>query len=220
MFNIKAMLKVYFVAGSQDCRHLSGSNADNLLHILQQALDAGITCFQFRDKGKYSLMDNPQQQKALAIKCRDLCRQYNVPFIIDDNLSLALEIEADGTHVGQSDMKVQEIISKSDRPFIIGLSVNKMEEALASNHINEIDYFGIGPIFPTQSKEDAKPSVGVDFIKQLRERGINKPLVAIGGIREKDAQVLREKGADGVAVISVITQSEHIAETVKRLLGE
>ena len=100
MKNIQEILPLYFVAGTQDCRHLGDNPAENLLFVLKQALEGGITCFQFRDKGKFSLENSPTEQRALAIKCRDLCRRYNVPFIVDDNVDLALEIEADGIHVG------------------------------------------------------------------------------------------------------------------------
>ena len=109
MKNIQEILLLYFVAGTQDCRHLGDNPADNLLSVLKQALEGGITCFQFRDKGKFSLENSPDEQQALAIKCRDLCHQYDVPFIVDDNVDLALEIEADGIHVGQSDTPVKTI---------------------------------------------------------------------------------------------------------------
>ncbi|QGM80650.1 thiamine phosphate synthase [Otariodibacter oris] len=218
MQNIRQILPLYFIAGTQDCRHLSGDPAQHLLSILEQALQSGVTCFQFRDKGKFSLVGQPEKQKELAIKCRDLCNKYNVPFIIDDNVDLALEINADGVHVGQSDMSALEIRKKTDKPIIVGLSVNKMTEALASNDLEAIDYFGIGPIFPTQSKEDPKPVVGIDFIKTLREAGITKPLVAIGGVKADSVEQLRKNGADGVAVITAITYSENIPQTVKALL--
>lgn len=97
---IAKMLQVYFIAGTQDCRLLNGQPEQNLLSILHQALAAGINCFQFRDKGAYSLASDPARQKQLALACRDLCRQYHVPFIVNDDIDLALEIEADGIHVG------------------------------------------------------------------------------------------------------------------------
>ncbi|KAE9539008.1 thiamine phosphate synthase [Ursidibacter maritimus] len=220
MQNIRQILPLYFVAGSQDCNHLPGNAADNLVAVLEETLKAGITCFQFRDKGKSSLEQFPEQQTALAIKCRDLCRQYNVPFIINDNVELALAIEADGIHVGQSDMSPKAIRAKTDKPLIIGLSVNKMEEAEFSNVVDEIDYFGIGPIFPTQSKEDPKPVVGMAFIQKLRQAGITKPLVAIGGVKEDSVEQLIAYGADGVAVITAITHAKDIATTVEGFLKQ
>ena len=156
MKNIQEILPLYFVAGTQDCRHLGDNPAKSLLFVLKQALEGGITCFQFRDKGKFSLENSPMEQRSLAISCQNLCRQYNVPFIVDDNVDLALEIEADGIHVGQSDTPVKTIRARTNKPLIIGWSVNRLDEAKIGEELSEIDYFGIGPIFPTQSKEESQ----------------------------------------------------------------
>ena len=220
MKNIQEILPLYFVAGTQDCRHLGENPADNLLSVLRQTLEGGITCFQFRDKGKFSLENSPDEQRSLAIKCRDLCRQYNVPFIVDDNVDLALEIEADGVHVGQSDTPVKTIRARSNKPLIIGWSVNRLDEAKIGEELSEIDYFGIGPIFSTQSKENPKPTLGMAFIQTLRNGGITKPLVAIGGIKLEHVKTLRKYGADGVAVITAITQSNDIKSATQALKEE
>ena len=220
MKNIQEILPLYFVAGTQDCRHLGENPADNLLSVLRQTLEGGITCFQFRDKGKFSLENSPDEQRSLAIKCRDLCRQYNVPFIVDDNVDLALEIEADGVHVGQSDTPVKTIRARSNKPLIIGWSVNRLDEAKIGEELSEIDYFGIGPIFSTQSKENPKPTLGMAFIQTLRNGGITKPLVAIGGIKLEHVKTLRKYGADGVAVITAITQANDIKTATQALKEE
>ncbi|WP_118795961.1 thiamine phosphate synthase [Haemophilus haemolyticus] len=220
MKNIQEILPLYFVAGTQDCRHLGDNSTDNLLSVLKQALDGGITCFQFRDKGKFSLENSPDEQRSLAIKCQDLCRQYNVPFIVDDNVDLALEIEADGIHVGQSDTPVKTIRAKTNKPLIIGWSVNRLDEAKIGEELSEIDYFGVGPIFTTQSKENPSPTLGMEFIQTLRNGGITKPLVAIGGIKLEHVKTLRKYGADGVAVITTITQANDIKVATQALKEE
>ena len=220
MKNIQEILPLYFVAGTQDCRHLGDNPADNLLSILKQALEGGITCFQFRDKGKFSLENSPDEQRSLAISCRDLCHQYNVPFIVDDNVDLALEIEADGIHVGQNDTPVKTIRAKTNKPLIIGWSINRLDEAKIGEEISEIDYFGVGPIFTTQSKENPSPTLGMEFIQTLRNRGITKPLVAIGGVKLEHVKTLRKYGADGVAVITAITQANDIKATTQALKEE
>ena len=220
MKNIQEILPLYFVAGTQDCRHLGDNPADNLLSVLRQALEGGITCFQFRDKGKFSLENSPDEQRALAINCRDLCHQYDVPFIVDDNVDLALEIEADGVHVGQSDTPVKTIRARSNKPLIIGWSVNRLDEAKIGEELSEIDYFGIGPIFPTQSKENPKPILGMEFIQTLRDAGITKPLVAIGGVKAEHVKTLRKYGADGVAVITAISRANNIKVAAQALKGE
>ena len=220
MNNIQEILLLYFVAGTQDCQHLGNNPTYNLLSVLKQALDGGITCFQFRDKGKFSLENSPDEQRSLAISCRDLCHQYNVPFIVDDNVDLALEIEADGIHVGQSDTPVKTIRARSNKPLIIGWSVNRLDEAKIGEEIAEIDYFGVGPIFTTQSKENPSPTLGMEFIQTLRNKGITKPLVAIGGIKLEHVKTLRKYGADGVAVITAITQSNDIKSATQALKEE
>ena len=220
MKNIQEILPLYFVAGTQDCRHLGNNPTDNLLSILKQALEGGITCFQFRDKGKFSLENSPDEQRSLTIKCKDLCRQYNVPFIVDDNVDLALEIEADGIHVGQSDTPVKTIRAKTNKPLIIGWSINRLDEAKIGEEISEIDYFGVGPIFTTQSKENSSPTLGMEFIQTLRNGGIAKPLVAIGGIKLEHVKTLRKYGADGVAVITAITQANDIKAATQALKEE
>ena len=220
MKNIQEILPLYFVAGTQDCRHLGDNPAKSLLFVLKQALEGGITCFQFRDKGKFSLENSPMEQRSLAISCQNLCRQYNVPFIVDDNVDLALEIEADGIHVGQSDTPVKTIRARTNKPLIIGWSVNRLDEAKIGEELSEIDYFGIGPIFPTQSKENPKPTLGMEFIQTLRNEGITKPLVAIGGIKREHVKTLRKYGADGVAVITAITQANDIKVATQALKEE
>ena len=217
MKNIQEILPLYFVAGTQDCRHLGDNPADNLLSVLKQALEGGITCFQFRDKGKFSLENSPDEQRALAISCRDLCHQYDVPFIVDDNVDLALEIEADGVHVGQSDTPVKTIRARSNKPLIIGWSINRLDEAKIGEGLSEIDYFGVGPIFPTQSKENPSPTLGMEFIQTLRNGGITKPLVVIGGVKREHVKTLRKYGADGVAVITAITQANNIKAATQAL---
>ena len=217
MKNIQEIVLLYFVAGTQDCRHLGDNPADNLLSVLKQALEGGITCFQFRDKGKFSLENSPDEQQALAIKCRDLCHQYDVPFIVDDNVDLALEIEADGIHVGQSDTPVKTIRAKTNKPLIIGWSINRLDEAKIGEGLSEIDYFGVGPIFPTLSKENPSPALGMEFIQTLRNGGITKPLVAIGGIKLEHVKTLRKYGADGVAMITAITQANNIKAATQAL---
>ncbi|WP_101775552.1 thiamine phosphate synthase [Pasteurella oralis] len=218
MQNVQAFMRLYFIAGTQDCLHVEGKATENLLSILEQALQAGITCYQFREKGKNALQDR-QKIKALAIKCRDLCHQYHVPFVVNDDVQLAIEIGADGIHVGQTDMAVADVAALCHSKCFIGTSVNTLQQGFAAQANPLIDYFGTGPIFPTQSKEDPKPVVGVDFVSTIRQNGIDKPIVAIGGITVQTADLLRQKGANGVAVISAITQSHNIKQTVQELLG-
>jgi len=210
-------LKLYFIAGSQDFYSLKGSPREHLLDCLNQALQAGIRCFQFREKGKYALR-NKTQIRQLAQQCQKLCKQYNVPFFINDDIDLALAINADGIHVGQEDKPIEQVIALSQGKLKIGLSINNIAQALAHAQRKEIDYFGVGPIFETQSKADATPAVGLDLLKTIRSLGISKPIVAIGGIQPKDVQAIIQAGANGVAVISAITQAPRVEKAVNALL--
>ncbi|ACD47967.1 thiamine phosphate synthase [Helicobacter pylori] len=210
-------LKLMFVAGSQDFYHIKGGKNDRinaLLDALELALQSKITAFQFRQKGDLALQD-PIEIKQLALECQKLCQKYGAPFIVNDEVQLALELKADGVHVGQEDMAIEEVMALCKKRLFIGLSVNTLEQALKVRHLDGVAYFGVGPIFPTQSKKD-KQVVGVELLKKIKDSGIKKPLIAIGGITAHNASKLREYG--GIAVISAITQAKDKALAVGKLL--
>ncbi len=208
-------LKLMFVAGSQDFYHIKGDRTNALLDALQLALESKITAFQFRQKGDLALQD-PIKIKQLALECQKLCKKYGVPFIVNDEARLALELKADGVHVGQEDMAIEEVIALCKKHLFIGLSVNTLEQALKARHLDGVSYLGVGPIFPTQSKKDIKQVVGVELLQKIRDSGVEKPLIAIGGITIHNASKLREYG--GIAVISAIAQAKDKALAVGKLL--
>ncbi len=211
-------LKLMFVAGSQDFYHIKGGKNDRinaLLAALELALQSKITAFQFRQKGDLALQD-PVEIKQLALECQKLCQKYGTPFIVNDEVRLALELKADGVHVGQEDMAIEEVITLCQKRLFIGLSVNTLEQALKARHLDAIAYLGVGPIFPTPSKKD-KQVVGVELLKKIRDSGVKKPLIAIGGITMHNALKLREYG--GIAVISAITQAKDKALVIEKLLN-
>ncbi|GAA7107650.1 thiamine phosphate synthase [Helicobacter pylori] len=213
-------LKLMFVAGSQDFYHIKGGKNDRinaLLDALELALQSKITAFQFRQKGDLALQD-PIEIKQLALKCQKLCQKYGVPFIVNDEVKLALELKADGVHVGQEDMAIEEVMTLCKKRQFIGLSVNTLEQALKACHLDGVAYLGVGPIFPTQSKKDIKQVVGVELLKKIRDSGVKKPLIAIGGITTDNAPQLRECGVNGIAVISAIAQAKDKALAVEKLL--
>ncbi|GAA7720855.1 thiamine phosphate synthase [Helicobacter pylori] len=212
-------LKLMFVAGSQDFCHIKGGKNDRinaLLDALELALQSQITAFQFRQKGDLALQD-PIEIKQLALECQKLCQKYGAPLIVNDEVQLALELKADGVHVGQEDMAIEEVITLCKKRLFIGLSVNTLEQALKARHLDAIAYFGVGPIFPTPSKKD-KQVVGVELLKKIKDSGVKKPLVAIGGITMHNASKLREYG--GIAVISAIAQAKDKALAVGKLLND
>ncbi|WRC73736.1 thiamine phosphate synthase [Helicobacter pylori] len=214
-------LKLMFVAGSQDFYHIKGGKNDRinaLLDTLESALQSKITAFQFRQKGDLALQD-PVGIKQLALECQKLCQKYGAPFIVNDEVPLALELKADGVHVGQEDMAIEEVITLCKKRQFIGLSVNTLEQALKARHLDGVAYLGVGPIFPTPSKKDIKQVVGVELLKKIRDSGVKKPLIAIGGINTDNASKLRECGISGIAVISAIAQAKDKALAVGKLLN-
>ncbi|GAA7121105.1 thiamine phosphate synthase [Helicobacter pylori] len=213
-------LKLMFVAGSQDFYHIKGGKNDRinaLLDTLELALQSKITAFQFRQKGDLALQD-PIEIKRLALECQKLCQKYGTPFIVNDEVKLALELKADGVHVGQEDMAIEEVMTLCKKRQFIGLSVNTLEQALKACHLDGVAYLGVGPIFPTQSKKDIKQVVGVELLKKIRDSGVKKPLIAIGGITTDNAPQLCECGVNGIAVISAIAQAKDKALAVEKLL--
>ncbi len=204
-----------FVAGSQDFYHIKGGKNDRinaLLDALELALQSKITAFQFRQKGD---LQDPIEIKQLALECQKLCKKYGAPFIVNDEVKLALELKADGVHVGQEDMAIEEVMTLCKKRQFVGLSVNTLEQALKARHLDGVAYLGVGPIFPTQSKKD-KQVVGVDLLKKIKDSGVKKPLIAIGGITTHNASKLHEYG--GIAVISTIAQAKDKALAVGKLL--
>ncbi len=211
-------LKLMFVAGSQDFYHIKGGKNDRinaLLETLELALESKITAFQFRQKGDLALQD-PIEIKRLALECQKLCKKYGAPFIVNDEVRLALELKADGVHVGQEDMAIEEVITLCKKRLFIGLSVNTLEQALKARHLDGVAYLGVGPIFPTPSKKD-KQVVGVELLKKIQDSGVKKPLIAIGGITMHNALKLQK--FSGIAVISAITQAKDKALVIGKLLN-
>ena len=208
MFN-KEYLKLYFICGTQDI-----PKNKSIIDVVTEALESGITMFQFREKGEGSLTGNAKIE--LAQKLFSLCKSYSVPFIVNDDVDLANAIDADGIHVGQNDANV-DVFASAFTDKIIGLSVSDLEEYQVSDLTN-VDYIGVGPMYHTGSKSDAKAPVGPGMIQTLRTKVQDFPIVAIGGINTKNAQIIMNHGADGLSIISAISKSSNIQETVQQFL--
>lgn len=203
-------LKVYFICGTQDI-----PEGKSLEQVVTQALESGVTMFQFREKGAKVSQDKKIEQ--LALKLKELCHNYQVPFIVNDNVALALKVQADGIHVGQDDAKVEDFFEQF-HDKIIGLSVSNLDE-LKRSDLTHVDYIGVGPIYQTPSKSDASTPVGPEMILTLRKEIGDFPIVAIGGVTENNAQAVVDAGADGISVISAIARSQNIDSTVNKFLS-
>jgi len=197
MKDLHELLSVYFIMGSPNCKK-------EPKEVLTEAIAGGITLFQFREKGDGALTG--EEKYSFAKELLAICKEHKIPFIVNDDIELALEIAADGVHIGQEDEPVKAVRAMIG-DMILGVSVHTEEEAMLALQ-DGADYFGIGPVYPTKTKEDAKPSKGTSLIEALRKNGYTIPIVGIGGITSENAASVIEAGADGVSVITAISHAK------------
>lgn len=203
---LRENLSVYFIMGSTNC-------LKDPAEVLQEAIEGGITIFQFREKGEGALTGSAKL--ALAKELQGICHDHQIPFIVNDDIELAIAIDADGVHIGQEDEPVKTVREKIGNK-VLGVSVHSIEEAVAALE-QGADYFGIGPVFPTKTKADAKPSRGTVLIEKLRAEGYKIPIVGIGGITIENASSVINAGADGVSVITSISHATSPLEAAQGL---
>jgi thiamine-phosphate diphosphorylase len=187
---LRQRLAVYLVADPEATQEL-------LVDAVQAALDGGATAIQLRAKrlGGYDLYRR-------ATQLTFLCDQYGALFVVNDRLDIALAAGAGGVHLGTSDLPVDIARSLAPPGFVIGFSPQTMDDIQAAPHLGA-DYVGLGPVFPTGSKADAQPPLGLDGLRQQVAES-RLPSVGIGGITAGNAAEVVAAGADGVAVISAI----------------
>ena len=184
-------------------------NGRTLGQVVEEAISGGATLIQLREKNSgYEVF------KYQALEIQRLCRKHDIPFIVNDNVALAQDINADGVHVGQDDMNAKDVRALIGTSKILGVSVQTPEEAILAEAMGA-DYLGAGAVFHTGSKSDA-----VDITQEtLREicRAVNIPVVAIGGINALNAHELSGSGIAGLAVISAIFASPDIMGAAQEL---
>lgn len=182
---------------------------ETLYSQVEKALKGGATFIQLREK---KLDEGSFLEEAKEIQ--KLCRQYQVPFVINDNVDIAARIDADGVHVGQSDMEAGDVRKKLGPDKIIGVSAQTVEQALRVQE-HGADYLGVGAVFPTGSKEDAT-EVSHETLKAICD-AVDIPVIAIGGINSGNVSELRGTGICGVAVISAIFAKKDICAAAAEL---
>ena len=197
-------------------------NGRTLYEVVKESLDGGVTFLQLREK---KLDEEHFLEEAKELK--KLCKEYKVPFIINDNVDIAVEIGADGVHVGQSDMEAGDVRAKLGEAGmvreklgpdkIIGVSAQTVEQALLAEK-RGADYLGVGAVFPTNSKDDAK-EVTYETLKEICE-AVSIPVVAIGGITHDNIKELTGSKIDGIAVISAIYGANNIKNAASGLKEE
>ena len=182
----------------------------DILHVVQQVLDAGANIIQFRDK-----ISTNEEISKLAYEIQKLVTSFNKIFILNDHVNIAKNINADGVHVGQKDMsivKAREILSSEQ---IIGSSNATLEEAIISEK-NNVDYIAVGSMFMTNTKTNTRPA-GIDTLIKVKSK-TSKNIVAIGGINLKNCNQVIETGGDSLCIASAITKSEDIFKSCSKFV--
>ena len=184
-------------------------NGETLYSQVEKALQGGATFIQLREK---NLDQDHFMEEALELK--KLCAAYHVPFVINDNVEIAAKMDADGVHVGQSDMEAGDVRAKLGPDKIIGVSAQTVEQAILAEQ-RGADYLGVGAMYPTGTKKDAT-AVTPEALSAICQ-AVDIPVVAIGGINKDRLEPLKGTGVDGVAVVSAIFAAEDIEKATREL---
>ncbi|MDF3002201.1 MAG: thiamine phosphate synthase [Bacillota bacterium] len=184
-------------------------NGETLYSQVEKALKGGATFIQIREKAL-----NREAFLVEAKELKALCREYAVPFVINDNVEIAIEADADGVHVGQSDMEAGSVREKLGPDKILGVSAQTVEQAIFAEQ-KGADYLGVGAVFHTGTKVDAD-DVSHETLKSICE-AVKIPVVAIGGIGRDNVMALKGSGISGVAVVSALFAQQDIVQATAEL---
>ena len=184
----------------------------NLADDVELALKGGTTMLQLREKD----LDEENFYKE-AVEIKSLCERYKIPFIINDNVQLAVKVGADGVHVGQNDMVAQNVRALIGPDKILGVSTQTVEEAILAEKMGA-DYLGVGAVFPTGSKDDCWV-LSHELCRDICS-AVKIPVVAIGGITKDNIKMLKGLGFAGISVISAIFAQKNIEEACRTLHAE
>ncbi len=185
------VLRLYLVTDHALC------GARDLLRIVDDAVRGGVTCVQLREKTK-----NTRDFVAQAQALKHLLAPLHIPLVVNDRIDIALACQADGIHLGQSDMPVQDARRLLPEHVFIGWSVENLTHVKEASAL-PVDYLGVSPVFATPTKTDTAPAWGLSGLAQVRAN-TPLPLVAIGGIHTGNASEVLRAGADGLAIVSAI----------------
>ncbi len=195
---------------------LTGGDTDRgrpVEEVVEAALLGGATAIQMREKAL-----SGRELLLLAQRLRRLTKRYGVPLLINDRVDIALLADADGVHLGQSDVPAACARRLLGPGRIIGVTVDGVDQARQAQ-ADGADYVGLGPFFPTDSKGDAGPPLGLDTLREVKA-AIDIPVVAVGGVKRENARSLIAAGADGVAVISAVVHAPDVRQAAADLLAE
>lgn len=184
-------------------------NGKSLAEVVEESLKGGVTFLQLREKEL-----DYESFLAQALEIKEVCRKYKVPFIVNDNVDVAVASDADGIHVGQEDAAIGDVRKRVGAGKIIGVSAQTVEQAVLAES-QGADYLGVGAVFKTGSKADAQ-DVTLETLREIC-KAVSIPVVAIGGITEDNLKLLSGSGISGIAVISAIYAQPDIQKTSERL---
>lgn len=185
--------------------------SQTLYEQAEAALQGGVTCLQLREK------ELPYDEfLAQAMELRQLCQKYQVPFIVNDNVEIAIKCSADGIHIGQEDMDARDVRRMVGENMILGVSAQTAEQAMKAEQ-DGADYLGVGAVFATTTKLDAV-DVSHETLRHICE-SVSIPVVAIGGINQNNILELTGTGVDGVALVSAIFAADDIKTECQKLRG-
>ncbi len=182
---------------------------ESLSDVCREILEHGVTFLQIREK---NLAQEAFQEEARELK--DLCAQFHVPFVVNDSVEIAVRSGADGVHVGQSDIKGRNIREMIGPERILGISAGTVEEARKAEQAGA-DYIGVGAVFGTSTKKDAR-NLSVEKLREI-SASVSIPVVAIGGINRGNVRELSGSGVDGIAVISALFGAEQPGKAAAEL---
>ena len=185
------------------------AEGQSLYSQVEEAINGGVTFVQLREKEMEhdSFLDE-------AVQIKKLCADYGIPFVINDDVEIAMEMDADGVHVGQSDMEAGDVRARLGDDKIIGVSAQTVEQAVLAES-RGADYLGVGAVFSTGSKDDAV-EVSHETLKAICD-AVNIPVIAIGGISEDNVEQLSGSGICGIAVISAIFAKPDVRKAAAEL---
>lgn len=182
---------------------------DNI-EVVEEMLEAGIKLIQYREKNKSDREKYKQCQKI-----RQLTREAECKLIINDDVALAMLVDADGVHLGQDDFPLEEVRKTVRKDMIIGLSTHSPAQGKSAQEIGA-DYIGVGPVFATNTKEDVVLPVGLEYV-EFAANNLEVPFVAIGGIKAHNIEEVKKKGAYCFAMVTEIVGAIDIREKVKEI---
>jgi len=183
----------------------------DIFKAVEEAIKGGVTLVQLREKSIGTL-----EFYNIASKIKIITDKYNVPLIINDRIDIVRAVDAAGVHLGQSDMPAKIARSIIGNNKIIGISTSTLDEAQKAEK-QGADYVGVGAMFPTTTKDDAS-AVSIHCLKEIKEN-ISIPVVAIGGITQKNVELLKVANIDGIAVVSDILGKKCVKEAAEKLLS-